>query len=67
MIASSLPWRFKTFNVIDSNIECCVEGGKFLLHLSFIQCYDILFKNQDVRALDVNKMSIMAANSLFSF
>ena len=33
--------------------------------LSFIKFHDILFKNYDFRALDVNKTSILASNSLF--
>ena len=43
----------------------CAKDCKFLVHLSFIKFRDILFKNYDFRALDVNKTSILASNSLF--
>ena len=42
-------------------IEYCVKDCKFLVPLSFIKFYDILFKNYDFRGLDVNKRSILAS------
>ena len=54
-----IPCWFETFNVNDVNTEYWVKDGKFLFNLIFIQLHDIVFRNNDLRTLDVNKMSIM--------
>ena len=61
-----IKWRrfcriLKRLNVINVNSEVCVKRVNFRFCLRFIQYNDFLFKNYDVRSLDVKKNSFLTS------